>query len=135
MGNAEYMGDVSQVTDMESMFENTKEFNQSVDDWNVSQVTDMNNMFRDAASFNQCLSTWAIKTSNVETKEMLKGTACPDCTDEECFSPIGVGPWCQKEGVFECFLPSYSPSDTPSSTSSSAPTATPIDSPPADCKD
>merc|ERR1712194_611494 len=123
-------------TDMKSMFENTKEFNQSVDDWNVSQVADMSGMFRDAASFNQCLSSWGMKTSDVATKEMLKGSACPDCTDEECFSPIGVGPWCQKEGVFECFLPSYSPSETPSSTSSSAPTATPIDSPPADdCKE
>merc|ERR1712085_2517 len=98
-------------------------FNQFIADWDVSQVADMSDMFRDAASFNQCLSTWGMKTSDVATKEMLKGSACPDCTDEECFSPIGVGPWCQKEGVFECFLPS------------SAPTATPIASPPADdCK-
>merc|ERR1712194_934023 len=105
--------DVSEVTDMESMFEYAERFNQSLDGWNVSQVTDMKYMLKDATSFNQCLSTWGMKTSDgVDTKEMLKGTACPDCTDAACFSPIGVGPWCQKEDV--CSTGSQSPSSPPS---------------------
>ena len=47
--------DVSNVTDMESMFLNATSFNQPLNKWNVSNVVDMGYMFRDANSFNQPL--------------------------------------------------------------------------------
>lgn len=54
---------VSNVTDMSYMFQNTKSFNQPLNSWNVSKVTDMNDMFAGAKSFNQPLDSW--DTSNV----------------------------------------------------------------------
>ena len=50
--------DVSNVTDMSSLFQNTKEFNQNINSWNVSKVTNMNQMFSFAAKFNQPLDKW-----------------------------------------------------------------------------
>ena len=38
-------------------------FNQPLNDWDVSNVTDMNSMFSDASSFNQPLNDWDV--SNV----------------------------------------------------------------------
>ncbi len=59
--------DVSNVTDMSSMFRNAREFNQDIDGWNVSNVTDMNSMFQTnqahPGSFNQDLNNW--NTENV----------------------------------------------------------------------
>ena len=45
--------DVSNVTNMECMFDETNSFNQPLDDWDVSKVTDMDAMFHEASSFNQ----------------------------------------------------------------------------------
>ena len=55
--------DVSNVTDMESMFEGTWSFNQPLNNWNVSNVTNMAGMFEDATYFNQPLNKWDV--SNV----------------------------------------------------------------------
>ena len=55
--------DVSNVTDMSSLFENagtkrTTSFNQPLNNWNVSNVKDMFCMFQEAKSFNQPLNKW-----------------------------------------------------------------------------
>jgi surface protein len=55
--------DVSQVTNMEGLFQNLENFNEPLNDWNVSNVTDMNNMFYNCSNFNQPLNSWNV--SNV----------------------------------------------------------------------
>ena len=55
--------DTSNVTNMESMFEEASSFNQPLNDWNVSNVTNMRSMFSNATSFNQPLNDWNV--SNV----------------------------------------------------------------------
>ena len=60
--------DVSNVTDMSSMFYNDREsknyhYNHPMQDWNTSKVTDMSNMFKQADFFNQDISLWDV--SNV----------------------------------------------------------------------
>ena len=52
--------DVSQVTDMSSLFHGFKYFNYTLFDWDVSQVTDMSGMFYETHSFNQDLSKWDV---------------------------------------------------------------------------
>lgn len=55
--------DLSQVTDMSSMFNAATSFNQPINHWNVSNVTNMGSMFMYASSFNQPLDNWDV--SNV----------------------------------------------------------------------
>ena len=55
--------DVSNVTDMAEMFEETHTFNQPLNNWDVSNVTDMGKMFFGARTFNQPLNNWDV--SNV----------------------------------------------------------------------
>ena len=52
--------DVSNVTNMESMFSSARSFNQPLNNWNVSKVTDMRWMFADAEAFNQPLNNWNV---------------------------------------------------------------------------
>ena len=61
--------DVSNVTNMENMFEleGAVSFNQPLNNWNVSNVTNMHRMFCAAESFNQPLNNWNV--SNVEDME------------------------------------------------------------------
>ena len=54
---------VSNVTNMQNMFENAKAFNQPLEKWNVSNVTNMDTMFEKAEAFNQPLEKWDV--SNV----------------------------------------------------------------------
>ena len=54
---------VSNVTDMSHMFENTQVFNQPLEKWNVSNVRDMDSMFKQAKAFNHPLEKWNV--SNV----------------------------------------------------------------------
>ena len=61
--------DVSNVTDMFSMFREASSFNQPIGDWDVSNVTDMNSMFWDASTFNQPLNNWDV--SNVTNMQLL----------------------------------------------------------------
>lgn len=55
--------DVSNVTQMVTMFESASSFNQPLESWDVSKVTTMHRMFRHAHSFNKPLGKWDV--SNV----------------------------------------------------------------------
>lgn len=56
--------DVSNVTNMEGVFEGKRKFNEDISNWNVSNVTNMSRMFREAESFNIDISRWDV--SNVK---------------------------------------------------------------------
>jgi len=60
---------VSNVTDMESMFNHATHFNQPLNNWDVSNVINMNFMFSNATSFNQPLNNWDV--SNVTNMENI----------------------------------------------------------------
>ncbi len=55
--------DVSNVENMESMFEGAASFNADISKWDVSNVEDMGEMFAEATSFNADISKWNV--SNV----------------------------------------------------------------------
>jgi len=52
--------DVSEVTDMNSLFLDKSMFNEPLHHWVVSKVKDMSNMFKGCTSFNQDLSDWDV---------------------------------------------------------------------------
>ncbi|MBV1887622.1 MAG: BspA family leucine-rich repeat surface protein [Parvibaculaceae bacterium] len=52
--------DLSQVTNMNSMFAGAKAFNGDLSNWDVSTVTDMSRMFAGAQAFNSDLSSWDV---------------------------------------------------------------------------
>ena len=52
--------DVSNVTDMSSMFYGCTYFNQNISSWDVSNVIGMSYMFAWCESFNQDLSNWNV---------------------------------------------------------------------------
>ena len=54
------MWDVSKVRDMSFMFTNTRYFNQPLGSWDVSSVEDMSSMFLGAREFNQPLEGWDV---------------------------------------------------------------------------
>ena len=54
--------DVSNVTDMTSLFEEKGSFNEDISAWNVSNVTTMKNMFYKANAFNADLSNWDVSS-------------------------------------------------------------------------
>ena len=57
---------LSNVTDMESMFEEATAFNQDLSGWDVSKVTNMSSMFAFAYAFNRDLSGWDVsKVTNM----------------------------------------------------------------------
>ena len=61
--NAADVPDLTNVADMNSMFEDAVKFNGYIGDWNVSNVTDMGSMFNAAEAFNQDIGGWDV--SNV----------------------------------------------------------------------
>jgi len=56
--------DLSNVTNMESMFRNAVSFNAPIGNWNTSNITSLYNTFNGASVFNQAIGNW--DTSNVE---------------------------------------------------------------------
>ena len=72
---------VSNVTNMSSMFEAVSVFNEDIGNWDVSNVTDMDSMFNNAASFNQDLSGWCV--SNI----LNRPSFCHGFEEELCMLP------------------------------------------------
>ena len=60
--------DVSKITDMTSLFEGT-DFNGNISGWDVSNVTNMRSMFYLCESFNQDISNWDV--SNVKVMDYI----------------------------------------------------------------
>ena len=52
--------DVSDVTDMNRLFQYLRSFNEDISQWKVHNVTNMSRMFFAAHSFNQDLSNWQV---------------------------------------------------------------------------
>lgn len=67
--NATDVPDLTNVTDMSSMFEGATAFNQDLGGWNVSNATTMRRMFRDAAAFNGAIGGWNV--SNVTDMRLM----------------------------------------------------------------
>ncbi len=63
MGNAADTPNLSNVTELQSMFLGASSFNQDINAWDVSNITNMNGMFFQASNFNQSLNDWDV--SNV----------------------------------------------------------------------
>ena len=61
--------DVSNVTDMSSMFSYARTFNQDLSAWDVSNVITMNDMFYETESFNQPIGSWDV--SNVTNMSVM----------------------------------------------------------------
>lgn len=53
--------DVHRVTDMTSLFEEQRSFNDRIDRWDVHNVTSMKKMFSIAEAFNQPLDAWDVR--------------------------------------------------------------------------
>lgn len=56
--------DTSGVTDMNFLFENSRDFNYDIGRWDTSNVTDMSGMFYCAESFNQDIGRWNVSNVN-----------------------------------------------------------------------
>ena len=54
--------DMSNVTNMDSLFFNKPTFNGDISKWNTSRVTNMNQVFGDAVAFNCDLSHWVVSS-------------------------------------------------------------------------
>ena len=61
--------DTSQVTNMESLFDDASSFDEPIGNWDVSNVKDMSRMFNYARSFNQSLNNWDV--SNVKNMNCM----------------------------------------------------------------
>ena len=73
--------DVSNVTNMRSMFYLCESFNQDISSWDVSKVTNMSAMFYGCKSFNQDISSWDVsKVTNMSN--MFSG-----CKIKEKYKP------------------------------------------------
>ena len=73
--------DVSNVTNMRSMFYLCESFNQDIFSWDVSKVTNMSAMFYGCKSFNQDISSWDVsKVTNMSN--MFSG-----CKIKEKYKP------------------------------------------------
>jgi surface protein len=67
--------DVSNMTNMYAMFENETSFNQVFGSWDVSRVIQMSNMLYGATSFNQCIGSWDVSCVTRMTFMFSKATS------------------------------------------------------------
>jgi len=67
--NATDAPDLSQVINMNGMFKNCSNFNQSIDHWDVSNITEMSQLFYGTNQFNQSLNSWNV--SNVTNMNLM----------------------------------------------------------------
>ena len=58
----------SQVTSMNSLFQNQTSFNADIGNWDVSNVTSFNSTFQGCTSFNQNLNNWDVSNSDNFTR-------------------------------------------------------------------
>jgi len=70
--NATDSPDLTQVTNLSSMFEHCENLNSNINDWDVSNVTNFNSMFERAYKFNQPLDNWNVSDA-VAMEEMFFG--------------------------------------------------------------
>ena len=70
--------DVSNVTNMESMFFDCKNFNCDLSDWNVSNVENMMGMFSECVKFNCDISNWNV------SKVVNMNYMFQDCENFDC---------------------------------------------------
>ena len=61
--------DVSNITDMSTLFQNKTTFNDDISNWNTSNVTNMGWMFKSASAFNQPIGSWDV--SKVTTMDYM----------------------------------------------------------------
>tara|TARA_R110000850_G_scaffold277086_1_gene422435 strand:- start:176803 stop:181008 length:4206 start_codon:yes stop_codon:yes gene_type:complete len=54
--------DLTQVTNMSSMFEKASSLNQNINNWNVSNITNMNKLFHKATIYNMPLNNWDVSS-------------------------------------------------------------------------
>ena len=74
--------DVSSVTDMSYMFFSATSANPDVSNWDVSSVTDMNSMFRGASSANPDVSNWDVSSvTNMRLMFFSATSANPDVSN------------------------------------------------------
>ncbi|MEM6321552.1 MAG: BspA family leucine-rich repeat surface protein [Bacteroidota bacterium] len=66
--------DVSNITSMGQVFQGASNFNGNIRNWDVSQVTFFFRMFSSAASFNQNISGWEVSSAN-NMENMFDGAA------------------------------------------------------------
>ena len=67
--------DVSSVTNMLGMFSRCDSFNQNLNTWDVSSVTNMNRMFKEAVSFNGAIAQWNVENVTRMTEMFSSATA------------------------------------------------------------
>ena len=67
--------DVSNVTNMEQMFQRCKDFNSDISNWDVSNVKNFSAMFWGASKFNQDLSKWNVSNGVVFSGMFLQATS------------------------------------------------------------
>ena len=62
---------VRNVTNMSNMFNSCRHFNQPLGQWNVGRVTNMKSMFSNCWDFDQPLNAWANNTGRVENMQRM----------------------------------------------------------------
>ena len=88
----------SNVTNISNMFLGTA-FNQDISSWNISSVLKMVAMFQGAQNFNQNLSSWGLNTTKVEDMSFMFNGAIKFNQDISSWDVTGVIPG-QNGGMF-----------------------------------